>query len=147
MSMQIGYDILGTLQHIVIPVSQHTIAVPSQRCGSLRIIARLQRMLPPVDLDHQLRLGHKKSTIYPWIGTCLRKRKPSICLARRHRHNCCSASVIALRNCLARRLLVSIRAGPVVDVDVFTPPQPSPSPAAKGRELFRAAISSEECPK
>ena len=58
--MQIGYHILGTLQHIMIPISQHTVTVSFQNCRSLCIIARLQRMLTTIDLDHQLRLRAQK---------------------------------------------------------------------------------------
>ena len=55
-SMQIGCNGFGMLQHIVIPITEHTIAISFQHHRSLRIIAQLHGMLSAVDLDDQLRL-------------------------------------------------------------------------------------------
>ena len=56
MPMDVGNDIFSTLQRIVIPISEHTIAISFQHRSSLRIIARLQGVLTTIDLDRQLRL-------------------------------------------------------------------------------------------
>jgi hypothetical protein len=58
--MDIGCDSLGMLQYIVIPIANHSISIPFQHRRSLRIIARLLRMLATIDLDRQLRLGAQK---------------------------------------------------------------------------------------
>jgi hypothetical protein len=60
MPMNIIHDIVDAGQHLVIPVTDEAITQPLQRRRSLRIIARLQRMLTAVDLDHQLGLRAQK---------------------------------------------------------------------------------------
>lgn len=53
MPMNIIHDIVDAGQHLVIPVADDAITLPLQQRRSLRIIARLQRMLAAVDFNHQ----------------------------------------------------------------------------------------------
>ncbi len=60
MSMDISNDILNMLQHIVVPIPNHTITMLLQHVSPLRIIARRLRVLATVDFDHQPRLWAQK---------------------------------------------------------------------------------------
>ena len=49
----IAKDSIRIAHHVVVPVSQHSIAFACKSCGSISVIALLLQMLTPVEFDDQ----------------------------------------------------------------------------------------------